>query len=599
MEPKDYKKLDFNQLKELVNSGDSTALLYLGICYEKGSGVEVNINAAIECFEHAQSKGIDTSIQLTRLFKKYQDPTFLFLVGNYFYEKKEYDLAFKYYSLGKDNGSYNCFPALGLMYYYGYAVKQNYKKAFSLLKIGDWCIPEATYCLGLSYKNGLGVEKDEELGEEYIQKALAKGYKPVAEEAKPIIKQIESSGSETIIEVTTPSSEEPVIIIKDDPVDKIRHLKPNKETKKPEEKPALKKPEIVKFIVDYEDCSLEELEKEYEDNNYYACSYLGDKYYAKNEYQKAHKAYLDGYTHLKDSKCALGLGLIYLYHLKEPNYEKAFEYFGKSKEAAATYYKGICYENGYGVHQNRAAAATCYRLAANLNYKLAKQRLDELGLPLAPREDRIIFYESLSNAELLKLYKSGDYKSYPEMGRRFYQQDEFDKAIEAFRKGIQANGHAYCAYKLGWMYYYGEHLERDYVAAFNLLMLSAQKGYGEAYYFVGLCYYNGYGAKQNYYESFKWFSKAAKDGDIDALSLLGDQYYYGYGVEQDYEKAVEYFRKAAENDNAYSQYSLGYCYEHGEGVYADIATAVYWYRKAAKQGQKSAIERLRKLGYSY
>ena len=585
MEPKDYKKLDFNQLKELVNSGDSTALLYLGLCYQKGLGVEVNINAAVECYERAQSKGVDVSKQLTRLFKKYQDPTFLFLVGNYFYQKKDYDLAFKYYSLGKDNGSFNCFPALGILYFKGYGVKQDYKKAFSLLKIGDWCIPEATYYLGCCYKQGLGVEKDEELGEEYIQKALAKGFKPTDEECAKITKPSEPVKEEGRPEI----------------LDKTKDLKaapstPKEETPKPKEEP----PERIKFIVDYEDCSLEELEKEYEDNNYYACSCLGDKYFTKKEYQKALKVYLDGYTHLKDSKCALGLGLIYLYHLKEPNYEKAFAYFGKSHEKAATYYKGICYENGYGVHQNRAAAATCYRLAANLNYKLAKQRLDELGLPLAPREDRVFFYESLSNAELLKLYKSGDYKSYPEMGRRFYWQKEYDKAIETFRKGVQANGHAYCAYMLGWMYYYGEHLKRDYVAAFNFLMLSAQKGYGEAYYFVGLCYYNGYGVRQNYHESFKWFSKAAKDGHIYALSLLGEQYYFGRGVEQDYEKAVAYYRKAAEGGKADSQYSLGYCYEYGQGVYAaNEATAVYWYRKAAKQGQKSAIERLRKLGYSY
>ena len=42
---------------------------------------------------------------------------------------------------------------------------------------------------------------------------------------------------------------------------------------------------------------------------------------------------------------------------------------------------------------------------------------------------------------------------------------------------------------------------------------------------------------------------------------------------------------------------MGVCYELGIGVKKDKQEAVKWYRKAAEQGNSSAKNNLRRLGY--
>jgi TPR repeat protein len=44
------------------------------------------------------------------------------------------------------------------------------------------------------------------------------------------------------------------------------------------------------------------------------------------------------------------------------------------------------------------------------------------------------------------------------------------------------------------------------------------------------------------------------------------------------------------------QYVLGLHYENGEGVNKDMDEAVKWYLEAAKNGQRDAIDALKRLG---
>lgn len=66
---------------------------------------------------------------------------------------------------------------LGIMYYYGYGVKQNYKKAFKCrLKAAKQGNIEAMNNLGTMYFNGKGVKQNYKKAEEWWLKAI-KGYK--------------------------------------------------------------------------------------------------------------------------------------------------------------------------------------------------------------------------------------------------------------------------------------------------------------------------------------------------------------------------------------------------------------------------------------
>jgi tetratricopeptide (TPR) repeat protein len=70
-----------------------------------------------------------------------------------------------------------------------------------------------------------------------------------------------------------------------------------------------------------------------------------------------------------------------------------------------------------------------------------------------------------------------------------------------------------------------------------------------------------------------------------------------YFNKKDYNSAVQYYYKSAHMGYSKAQNNLGTCYENGHGVTKSVAEAVKWYRKAVEQGNKTAKENLRTLGY--
>jgi len=103
--------------------------------------------------------------------------------------------------------------------------------------------------------------------------------------------------------------------------------------------------------------------------------------------------------------------------------------------------------------------------------------------------------------------------------------------------------------------------------------------------------------KGNMSEAIKWYRKAAENGDHLAQYRLGNFYDKGEGgVQQDKAEAVKWFRMGAEQNVINCQYVLGLHYENGEGVNKDMDEAVKWYREAAKNGQRDAIDALKRLG---
>ena len=103
--------------------------------------------------------------------------------------------------------------------------------------------------------------------------------------------------------------------------------------------------------------------------------------------------------------------------------------------------------------------------------------------------------------------------------------------------------------------------------------------------------------KGNMSEAIKWYRKAAENGDHLAQYRLGNFYDKGEGgVQQDKAEAVKWFRMGAEQNVINCQYVLGLHYENGDGVDKDMDEAVKWYRKAAENGQRDAIDALKRLG---
>lgn len=196
-------------------------------------------------------------------------------------------------------------------------------------------------------------------------------------------------------------------------------------------------------------------------------------------------------------------------------------------------------------------------------------------------------------------------------------------------------GDAYSQVNLGYQYYEGEGVSKDYSKAIYWFRKAAAQGTELAYENLGECYYYGRGVPKDMSQAKYWYAKAGKADWVakcereiaqsneahDAQWYLdkGNEYFdaenwdqaiiyfkkanelaggnnsacqYNIGLchnqKKEYEQAVYWYRKAAEQGYALAQCNLGYCYENGTGVTEDKAQAVHWYRKAAEQGYARA-----------
>ena len=104
----------FELFQESAKLGYLPAVCDLGVCYENGQGTEKDLDRAIQCYRHAAEEG---------------------------------------YAQGQCN--------LGAMYYFGVGVEKDYGQAARLFtQAAEQQHPRAQFLLGLCYEFGNGVEKD-------------------------------------------------------------------------------------------------------------------------------------------------------------------------------------------------------------------------------------------------------------------------------------------------------------------------------------------------------------------------------------------------------------------------------------------------------
>ena len=184
-----------------------------------------------------------------------------------------------------------------------------------------------------------------------------------------------------------------------------------------------------------------------------------------------------------------------------------------------------------------------------------------------------------------------------QLGNCYYNgqgvKQDYSKAVEWYTKAAEWDANAQI--NLGTCYYNGQGVKQDYSKAVEWYTKAAEWN-ANAQIDLGNCYYNGLGVKQDYSKAVEWYTKAAERGNASAQNMLGICYYNGKGVKQDYSKAVEWFTKAAEWD-ASAQSNLGSCYYNGLGVKKDDEKAKEWYKKAAANGNQTAKESLKNLGW--
>lgn len=105
--------------------------------------------------------------------KKYME---LALEGQKYYQKGDYQKAYKNFEMAGDNGNTLAEQYLGLFYYYGMVVKQDYSKALEWWqKAAAKNDADSIYNISILYQNGQGVEKNLSKAYEYALKSANLG----------------------------------------------------------------------------------------------------------------------------------------------------------------------------------------------------------------------------------------------------------------------------------------------------------------------------------------------------------------------------------------------------------------------------------------
>lgn len=122
------------------------------------------------------------------LIEKERSPRDMLCLGGHYYEKRQFDLALKYYEMAASFDYDPAYECLGYIWYYGRTGERDYKNAFEcfsrLMEKGDFV---ATYKVADMYKNGYYVEKSYDRYVEIIEslypqvKNLRNIYAPVPE----------------------------------------------------------------------------------------------------------------------------------------------------------------------------------------------------------------------------------------------------------------------------------------------------------------------------------------------------------------------------------------------------------------------------------
>ena len=123
-------------------------------------------------------------------------------------------------------------------------------------------------------------------------------------------------------------------------------------------------------------------------------------------------------------------------------------------------------------------------------------------------------------------------------------------------------------------------ISKDY----RLTKKSAEQGDASAQYDLGYMFYYGQGVEKNYKEAFKWYKKSAEQGDASAQYSLGFMHFWGQGVEKNHKEAFKWYKKSAEQGNASAQGNLGYMYGSGRGVLQNPILSFAWHSVATVNG---------------
>lgn len=212
-----------------------------------------------------------------------------------------------------------------------------------------------------------------------------------------------------------------------------------------------------------------------------------------------------------------------------------------------------------------------------------KQQLDDCYIYV--RENKAVeWYEELADMgydyaqyDLGKMYLSGS-----------YVEKNHEKGIELLIKAA-VQGQQDALNFLGSYYRNGNVMEVEKPLLLDCFRRAAKNGVADAQFLLSVIYHKGLGVEQNKEKSMKWLMKAVGKGSNEAKADLAYRYACGKGVAKDYEQAILwYFKVHYPHSGAYLRTCLGGDYFFGVTNYFEYVQKVKQCQKEAKQGNREA-----------
>ncbi len=154
------------------------------------------------------------------------------------------------------------------------------------------------------------------------------------------------------------------------------------------------------------------------------------------------------------------------------------------------------------------------------------------------------------------------------------------------------NGNADAACDLGSFYYTGRIGEQNFAMAVELYQRAAKMGSRQANENLGYCYYYGRDIPKDYEKAYFCFVKGALDNHPISMYKIGDMYKNGYFVEKDEREAFEIYKECRELLRGNDGYirtcgadifmRLADCYAKGIGTGQNFRKALKYYQRAER-----------------
>ena len=155
------------------------------------------------------------------------------------------------------------------------------------------------------------------------------------------------------------------------------------------------------------------------------------------------------------------------------------------------------------------------------------------------------------------------------------RQDNVE-AVEWFRKAAE-QGHAAAQINLGFAFFEGRVVPKNYAEALKLFLKGASKYEGNGGQNPEDKYFKGSTLPQDPAEKEKWYRLAAEAEYANANFYLGVMHYGGTGVPSDFVEAMRWYRMAADAGHGKAQFHLGRAYfDTDQGVPRDYLLGFFW-----------------------